>query len=222
MKKNIFVFIVIIVFVGLSTINVSGENLTPVAVAGADQTIDCTCSDGSTVTLDGSGSYDADNDPLSYTWTGDFGTLTGVVVQPMLPPGTHTIILTAEDNNGGSASDSIIVTVNEDTTEPVISCNAPPTIAPPDAPISFTATAIDNCDEDQTVFITEYDCFSYTKKGKRIDKTSSCVVEVNEDTITILDSGGVGDNITWTVLAVDNCGNEMEKQCLIEVIRHKK
>ena len=222
MKKNIFVFIVIIVFVGLSTINVSGENLPPVAVAGADQTIDCTCSDGSTVTLDGSGSYDADNDPLSYTWTGDFGTLTGVVVQPMLPPGTHTIILTVEDNKGGSASDSIIVTVNEDTTGPVISCNALPTITPPDAPTSFTATAIDNCDDSPAVEIKEFDCYNYTKKGMKIDKTTSCIVEVNGDTITILDSGGVGDKITWTVHGEDNCGNEMEKQCLIEVVRYKK
>jgi len=49
--------------------------------------------------------------------------------------------------------------------------------------------------------ITGVDCFKFTKKGKRIDKTESCVVSVNNDTVTISDSGGVGDHITWTVTA---------------------
>ena len=40
-------------------------NTPPVADAGADQTVEL----GVTVTLDGSGSYDADGDALSYTWT---------------------------------------------------------------------------------------------------------------------------------------------------------
>lgn len=105
-----------------------------------------------------------------------------------------------------------------DTTAPGIVCNAPATITPPDAPISFKASAIDNCDAAPVVEIITYDCFFYTKKGKRIDKTESCVVEVEGDTITILDSGGVGDNITWTVLATDSCGNVAELVCDVEVI----
>jgi hypothetical protein len=182
-------------------------NNPPVADAGSDQTIDCTCSTGDSVTLNGSGSNDPDNDPLTYTWTGVFGTLTGQVVQPVIPPGVHTIILTVEDNKGGSASDSIIVTVNEDTAPPVLSCNTPASITPPDAPISFTATATDNCDNEPYVEITSYDCYKYTKKGKRIDKTESCIVEIAGDQIIIRDSGGVDDHISWTVEATDDCGN---------------
>lgn len=36
----------------------------------------------------------------------------------------------------------------------------------------------------------------------------SCVVSVSGDTITITDSGGVGDNIIWTIVATDQSGNE--------------
>jgi len=194
------------------------ENQPPVAHAGPDQTFDCACSAGDNVTLDGSGSYDPDNDPLTYTWTGVFGTLTGEVVQPLFPPGVHTITLTVEDNKGGSDSDSIIVTVNEDTTPPDISFNAPSTIIPPDAPISFTATATDICDNNPSVEITEYDCFKFTKKGKKIDKKDSCVVELAGATVTIMDSGGVDDHITWTVIATDNCGNEAEETHEVEVV----
>ena len=119
---------------------------------------------------------------------------------------TLTRTWTATDVPGGNSnSETQIITVR-DTIEPTIQSNAPTTIKPPDAPISFTATATDNCGAS-TVEITVYDCYKLTKKGKRIDKTGSCVVEVNGDTITILDSGGVGDHITWDVTATDDGGN---------------
>jgi hypothetical protein len=134
---------------------------------------------------------------------------------------TITRTWAATDASGNSNScDQIIDVV--DTTPPDIECNAPDTIIPPDAPISFTATATDNCDDDPSVEITEYDCYTYTKKGKRIDKTESCVVGIQGDTITILDSGGVGDHISWTVLATDNCDNETEEECEVEVVKQDK
>jgi hypothetical protein len=92
-------------------------NNTPIAVAGPNQTINCTCPDGLTVTLDGSGSYDPDNDSLTYTWTGAFGSLTGVIVQPNLSPGEHPITLTVEDDKNGSASDTVFITIHEDEEE---------------------------------------------------------------------------------------------------------
>ncbi|MDH3214610.1 MAG: hypothetical protein OEM05_19195, partial [Myxococcales bacterium] len=102
-------------------------------------------------------------------------------------------------------------------TAPVIDCNAPPTITPPDAPIAFTATALDNC-TPATVTVTAYDCFKLTKKGKRIDKTDSCVVAIDGATVTIVDSGGVGDTITWDVEAVDDAGNLATATCQVEVV----
>jgi hypothetical protein len=115
----------------------------------------------------------------------------------------------ATDWEGNSSSCVQVIEV-VDTTAPIINPNAPNFIKPPDAPISFTATAIDNCAPNPSVVITGYDCFFLTKKGKRIDKTESCVVSYQDDTITILDSGGVGSVIEWNVSATDSCGNVAE------------
>ena len=125
--------------------------------------------------------------------------------------------LTVTDNDGLTDSDPADVTI-QDTTAPEINCNAPATIVPPDAPVSFTAVAADNCASSPSVEITGYDCFKYTRDGSRVDKTESCVIGVEGESITILDSGGVGDQIRWTVRASDNCGNVREKQCRVEVV----
>ncbi|WP_163338528.1 C13 family peptidase [Desulfopila sp. IMCC35008] len=100
-----------------------------------------------------------------------------------------------------------------DTTPPVIECNAPGTITPPEAPISFTATATDNCDSDPLTEITSYDCYTYTKKGKETDKKESCVVSIVNDTVTVMDSGGVGTHISWMSRSTDSCGNITEQEC---------
>lgn len=127
----------------------------------------------------------------------------------------------ATDECGNTSTCDQIITV-VDTTPPVIACNAPATIIPPDAPISFTATAIDNCDPAPSVSITAYGCRFFTKKGKEIDKKESCIVDMDGDTITILDSGGVGTQITWTVRAVDECENVSEVTCTVDVVKKGK
>ena len=123
---------------------------------------------------------------------------------------------TATDPSGNSSSCDQMITL-VDTTPPEIECNAPETIRPPDAPISFTATATDNCCLE-SVEIIAFDCFFINGAGKRVDKTGSCEVELNGDTITILDSGGVGDIITWTVRATDCCGLESTVECQVKVV----
>lgn len=134
--------------------------------------------------------------------------------------GANPVTLTVIDNSGNTSTCNATVTV-EDNVLPVISCNAPATIIPSDAPISFTATATDNCGV-ASVEITDFDCFKFTKKGKRIDKTESCQVHVEGDTITILDSGGIGDQITWTVSAIDVNGNEATTTCYLDVVKKNK
>ena len=126
------------------------------------------------------------------------------------------VLFTSTDVSGNSNSCMAAVTV-VDTTMPEIECNSPATVTPPDAPISFTATAPDVCDDSIAPQITGYDCFKFTRKGKRVDKTDSCVVEFSGDTVTISDSGGVGDNITWDITATDDSGNTATKTCHVEV-----
>lgn len=62
MKKYVWIFLVIL---SAFILFACEESSLPVADAGGDQTV----SPGSEVILDGSGSYDPDNDPLTYLWT---------------------------------------------------------------------------------------------------------------------------------------------------------
>ena len=184
--------------------SVSAENLAPVASC-TNKTVPTDpgiCSANASID---NGSFDPDSDPISLT---------------QIPPGPYglgmtDVTLDVTDTAGLMDSCMAAVTV-EDLEPPVIQCNSPPAITPPDAPISFTASAQDNC-MVATVEITGFDCFKFTKKGKRIDKTSSCQVVFTGDTVTIEDSGGVNDHITWNVTASDGSGNTTNKVCEVIV-----
>ncbi len=179
----------------------------PLLTAPADITAECTSPDGTPVDLGEpvvsdicDPSVDVANDAPA-----------------LFPLGTTGVQWTATDDSGNQTIDGQLVAV-QDTIPPVISCNAPGFIAPPDAPVSFTATTEDICDATPSVWITGYDCYMFTKKGKRIDKTDSCVVTFDGATISILDSGGVGDHIAWTVQATDASGNQSVETCELLVI----
>lgn len=152
------------------------------------------------------GSSDPDGDPI---------TLTQDPPGPY-PVGVTLVTLTVEDDQGASDSCQGLVTV-EDLEAPAVSCNSPETITPPDAPVAFTATATDNCGID-SVEVVGFDCWMLTRKGKRIDKTGSCVVEVDGATVTIVDSGGVGNHISWQVEAQDESGTGATTVCEVEVV----
>lgn len=136
---------------------------------------------------------------------------------PLFPVATTPVLWTATDDSGNQSLDGQDVTV-QDTIPPVIYCNAPATITPPDVPVSFTATVEDICDAAPFVEIVGYDCFKLTKKGKQKDKTKSCVVTFEGTDITVLDSGGVDTHIAWTVEALDENGNASEMTCEVLVI----
>lgn len=152
------------------------------------------------------GSFDPEGDPITLDQSpaGPYGL------------GDTLVELTVTDDLGLEDSCQATVTV-VDQAAPVVECNAPATIVPPDAPIAFTATATDNCSV-ASVVVTGYDCYKFTHKGKRIDKTGSCVVSISGDTVTVLDSGGVGDTIEWVAEATDGSGNTLALTCSTEVV----
>jgi K319-like protein len=94
------------------------RNHAPVANAGDDQTVIAGSNCVANVSLTGSGS-DLDDDALTYTWTGLSGGAAGATLSLSLPVGTHVFTLIVDDGNGGSASDTVIITVL-DTTAPTI------------------------------------------------------------------------------------------------------
>ena len=101
-----------------------GSNHFPVADAGGDRLAEASAADGTLTSLDAVGSYDFDGDPLTYTWTGPFGTATGRSVAVLLPLGPNAIVLDVDDGHGGSSRDEIVVIVR-DTIAPTVTIANP-------------------------------------------------------------------------------------------------
>jgi hypothetical protein len=122
-------------------------NSPPTADAGPDQSLAAGEGCTAAAALDGTGSSDPDGDSLTYSWTGPMGILEGPNPTAVLPPGTHTLTLTVNDGNGQTASDTVVVTV-EDVTPPVLV--VPPPVSTEQTslagtPVALPVTATDNC-----------------------------------------------------------------------------
>ena len=100
-------------------------NKPPTANAGVDQTVECAGPNGAQVVLNGSGTSDPDNDPLTYGWLWSSGSAQGVTPTVTLPKGTHCITLTVRDPSGHIARDVTTVVV-ADTTPPNLDVSLTP------------------------------------------------------------------------------------------------
>ena len=121
--------------------------------------------------------------------------------------------------NGNTACSTTVEVV--DTRPAVISCNAPLNVVPSDAPISFRASAFDGCDGTVAAAITGYTCYAVNRDGRKIDKGASCQVAYRGDTVTIADTGGIGNHIAWVVSATDGSGNATTLNCEVLVVKKR-
>ena len=134
------------------TVTIRASNQTPVANAGADQTVQTTSS-RTTVNLDGSASSDADGDTLTYTWTqtaGDTVTLENAsqaaarfTTDQVTASTTLTFQLQVSDGNA-SHTDTVNVTLTPAGANraPVVTLDATKRVTEGDS-VTITATATD-------------------------------------------------------------------------------
>ncbi len=190
-------------------------NTPPIADAGPDRTVECTSPTGTDVTLDGSGSFDPDNDVLTYTWTDALNNVVGTGVSPVvtLDLGTHTFTLTVDDGWGGTDSDTVVITV-EDTTPPdITSVTASPNVlwAPNHkmVPVTVSVVATDACDATPTCEIVSVTS-NEPENGLGDGDTSPDWIITGAFTVDLRSerSGtGTGRIYTITVQCTDHSGN---------------
>lgn len=201
-------------------------NQPPSADAGGDRTVECTSPAGASFVLDGSQSSDPDGvqDLRVRSWRRGSRTGPEVGFDPTLPVAigvgqSEVYVLRVLDGYAQMDEDTATAGV-VDTTPPVVSCNAPATITPPNKQAnSFTATATDVCTASVAARLTSFECFKLDGKGRKLDKTKSCKVALQGATITISPPQGVGNHVAWTAEAVDGSGNVGHVDCEIEVVQ---
>lgn len=171
-------------------------NLPPTADAGPDATIECVSPDGESVALDGSASSDPDGDPLTYTWSGPFsegnGTVTGATPSVTLPLGSHTIVLTVSDGNGGSDTDEVVVTI-EDTAPPEITLGPTRVLWPPNH--KYTTVRVED-------FVTSVEDLC----AGAIDISSVVITTASSDE----PENGSGDGNTVDDIVIDSYGESVK------------
>ncbi len=116
------------------TVTAAIANAAPVASAGSAQNV----LTGATVTLDGSTSSDANNDPLTYSWTltnkpaGSAAALAGAsLAKPMFTAdvaGTYVAALTVNDGQVDSASSTVTVTAAVANVAPMANAGSAQTV----------------------------------------------------------------------------------------------
>ncbi len=146
--------------VAITVLDVPAPNTPPIADAGVDFSV----TSGLSASLNGTASFDPDGDPLTYAWTQLAGTTVtlvnsssataGFLAPNVAVPELVTIELVVDDGRGGSASDTVNVTIN-----PVVVNNPPVANAGADVqvkyndPVTLDAGASSDPDGDPLTFL---------------------------------------------------------------------
>jgi hypothetical protein len=195
-------------------------NQPPTADAGGDQTVECTSPAGASFALDSSASSDPDGDIRVRSWRRDTRVGAEVGFHTALPVAlgvgqSQSYVLRVIDGFAQADEDTVTAAV-VDTTPPEVFCNTL-TVVPPNKPATFTATATDVCTTSVVPELVDYECFKINGAGKVVDKTKSCKVTLAGPTVTIKNTGGVGQHIQWTARGVDGSGNVTDVTCEVVV-----
>lgn len=185
------------------------SNLPPVANAGSDQIVNDADHNGAeTVTLDGRGSSDPDGTIAAYQWKEGAATLgSGATLPVSLAVGAHTITLTVTDDDGATASDTVVVTVNAVINQPPVA-NAGPdqTVDDTDYNGSHAVTLDGRGSSDSDGAISGYLWKEgATWLGTNATLAVSLAVGVHTIALTVWDNDGAtaSDTVVVTVRKID-------------------
>jgi len=163
----------------------------------------------SSITFDGTGSSDPDNDPLTYSWDfGDSSTGTGVTPSHVYSWGDiFTVTLTVSDGKGGSDTAISIATITEVNDPPTADAGGPYSGAINEA-ITFDGTnSFDPDNQDGTISNDQPLSYSWdfgdisTGSGVNPSHTYSSIGEFTVE-LTVSD-GQISDTSTTTVTVND-------------------
>ncbi|MHC4258847.1 MAG: choice-of-anchor Q domain-containing protein [Planctomycetota bacterium] len=205
------------------------QNAPPVVNAGPDQIVECACNteEGTNVTLDGTGSYDADGDPLTYTWTGPFvqSPVQGAAPTVTLEGGClgeYVFTLVVNDGIENSEPNDVVITV-VDTTPPEFEFSVTPTVLwPPNhkmVEITPSWTVSDECDALPDVSLIS---ITMNEGNDTVgDGHTTNDIQISDDGSVYLRSersGTSGDRVyTITYQAVDDCGNTTVRSATVSI-----
>jgi hypothetical protein len=181
------------------------SNNPPIANAGNDTVITAVPTCLTSVPLNGSASYDPENDPLSFLWIGSFGTVTGKNVAVSLYPGINKIFLVVSDGKG-SAKDSVIIRVR-DTIPPVPDVSQlSPINGECRVTITTPPTATDNC---SGLIVGVTDSLVFSTKGTRVITwrftDSGENVSFQTQTVSVTDNSAPVPDLAQLPVLQNNC-----------------
>ena len=223
---------------GISVVDMGAYeyNHVPVADAGPDQTVEAQAPWGATVTLDGSGSSDADSTPgtnddiVYFDWykvdpcdpNVDVFLGSGRIIDCNLSMGEHIILLEVIDKSGAYDTNEVTIIV-QDTTPPQFQLSVAPTMLwPPDHKmyeITPNWTVSDDCDatpEVMLVSIAMSEADDIPGSGNTSDD-----IQIGEDGSIYLRSerSGTGSDRIYTITyqAVDDYENTTVRSATVSI-----
>jgi hypothetical protein len=225
-------------------VSIVSLNRPPVANAGTDQTVEQASYAGAEVTLNGSGSTDADSTPgtnddiVFFEWYEGAVLLgSGQSIGHTFGLGSHTVTLVVTDSFGETGTDDAVITV-QDTTPPELSISVSPAVLwPPDhkmALVTPTWTVSDICDESPTVKLVgitmneadktlTYDAMFDDTLG---DGRTANDIQVGQNGLIYLraerSGTGTGRIYTLTWQAIDDSGNVTRRSATVTVPRDQR
>lgn len=191
------------------TITVTNLNNPPTADAGEAQTVD----EGRPVELNGSASSDPDSDTLTYAWTQVGGplveltaatTATPALTSPFVVPGgaVLTFELTVNDGYGGTATDTVVVSVVNANDPPLVSAARPTTAClwPPNHKlVSIGITGVSDPNNNATITIDRVTQDEPTSGLGDGDTAVDAVINADGTVLLRAERSGKGDGRVYHV-----------------------